>query len=161
MCVTTRAMSLIRDSQRIYLAQAFSFNRLTPAGFLALPLHQSRPFFVFYGRSDNRSLAVSFVFVHCSLAVSVTGTLDMLGLIRSRASPESFRWCNTGWRWVGGKSKILFLFFFFNVKVAQIKTHSWWGSLNGCGLLFLTAEWQETRFCATARTWDTRKHVVK
>lgn len=28
---------LIPDSQRIYLAQAFSFNYPTPAGFLALP----------------------------------------------------------------------------------------------------------------------------
>lgn len=25
-----------------------------------------------------------------------------------------------------------------NVKVAQIETHSWWGSLNGCDPLFLT-----------------------
>lgn len=47
MCVTTSAMTLIPDSQRIYLAQAFSFNRLTPAGFLALPLHQRRQFLCF------------------------------------------------------------------------------------------------------------------
>lgn len=67
MCFTTRSATLIPDSQRIYLAQAFSFNHLTPAGFLALPLLE-QAVFVFYGRSDNRGLAVPFVSAHCSLA---------------------------------------------------------------------------------------------
>lgn len=47
MCVTTSTMTLILDSQRIYLARAFSFNQLTPAGFLALPLPQRRQFLCF------------------------------------------------------------------------------------------------------------------
>lgn len=67
MCVTTGAMTLIPDSQRIYLTKVFSFNWLTPAGLLALPLQQKDHFCVFYWRSDNSGPAVSFVFVHCSL----------------------------------------------------------------------------------------------
>lgn len=37
MCVTTGAMTLSSDSQRIYLVKGFSFRELTPAGWLALP----------------------------------------------------------------------------------------------------------------------------
>jgi len=47
MCVATGAMTLIPGSQRIYLAKAFSFNCLTPAGLLALPLYQRRQFLCF------------------------------------------------------------------------------------------------------------------
>lgn len=80
MCVTTGSMTLIPDSQRIYLTKAFSFNRFTPAGLLALPLHQKRQFLC---SAEDQIIDVLLLLLFLCIvhqAVSTAVPLDKLGL---------------------------------------------------------------------------------
>lgn len=80
MCVTTGSMTLIPDSQRIYLTKAFSFNRFTPAGLLALPLHQKRQFLC---STEDQIIDVLLLLLFLCIvhyAVSIAVLLDKLGL---------------------------------------------------------------------------------